>query len=52
MTVFNFIAIAAYLVAAIISLQVTDTDMFNNLKIFTQAQQDWVQSSWIDFEWV
>jgi len=52
MAVFNFIAIAAYLVAAIVGMQVTDTDKLNDMKIFTQAQQEWTQSSWTDFEWV
>jgi hypothetical protein len=49
MAFFNLIAIAAYLAAAIVGMQVTDTDKLSDLTIFTQAQQDWTQSSWADF---
>jgi hypothetical protein len=35
MAVFNFIAIAAYLVAAIVGMQVTGTDKLGNITIFT-----------------
>ena len=35
MIVFNFIAIVAYLAAAIIGMQVTGTDKFDNMTIFS-----------------
>ena len=51
MIVFNFIAIGAYLAAAIIGMQVTGTDKFDNMTIFSQAENDWVKNSWTNFKW-
>jgi len=35
MVVFNFFAMAAYLVAAIVGMQVSETDNLDNMTVFT-----------------
>ena len=51
LAVCNYFAIIAYLIAALVGLEILENDKLNDMTIFTQAKDDWALNSWIDFTW-